>query len=180
MFPVYTFEEFPLEAAMLPSIFLVGPTPRDDQTASWRPEALQLLETLGFKGCVFVPENRQGEDLLLDEDMPSAEKWVRQCEWERKGLQSTTVIAAWVPRQLESMPAFTTNVEFGRYVNSGRFLYGRPNGAMKTQYLDWLYSLETGMNPHDNLKSLMTHSFVYSRLRHNGLVETAIKRMQSP
>ena len=37
------------------------------------------------------------------------------------------------------MPAFTTNVEFGRYITSSKFLYGRPPDSVKNRYLDWMY-----------------------------------------
>ena len=158
MIPIYTFEKYPAEAETLPSIFLVGPTPRDNETPSWRPKALQLLGTLRYDGFVFVPENRQGEKAIIDEDAPIGERWMQQVEWERKGLEMATVIAAWVPRQLDSMPAFTTNVEFGRYVTSGRLLYGRPNEASKTRYLDWLYSLETRRKPHNDLVTFLAEA----------------------
>jgi hypothetical protein len=34
------------------SIFLVGPTPRDEETPTWRHEALDILRGRGFKGTV--------------------------------------------------------------------------------------------------------------------------------
>ena len=37
------------------SIFLAGPTPRGENVISWRTEACQLLENLGFDGVVYVP-----------------------------------------------------------------------------------------------------------------------------
>lgn len=43
------------------SIFLAGPTPRDQQTPSWRIEALTILDGLGFNGIVFVPESSNGQ-----------------------------------------------------------------------------------------------------------------------
>jgi hypothetical protein len=52
---------------------------------------------------------------------------------------------------LPSRPAgesgFTSNVEFGRYVGSGRVVYGRPDGAPHTRYLDWLYQKLAGGVP---------------------------------
>jgi hypothetical protein len=55
--------------------------------------------------------------------------YLDQVEWEYAGLESCTAVAFWVPRQLPTLPGFTTNVEFGRYVDSGRCVYGRPDGA---------------------------------------------------
>ena len=60
--------------------------------------------------------------------------------WEREALINATVILFWVPRKLPDMSAFTTNVEFGYWLHSGKVVYGRPNDASKIKYLDWLYS----------------------------------------
>lgn len=78
-------------------------------------------------------------------------EYVDQAEWEYLGLETCSVIAFWVPRQLPSLPGFTTNVEFGRYVASGRCVYGRPDGAPHTRYLDWLFTKLTGNEPHKTL-----------------------------
>lgn len=111
------------------ALFLAGPTPRDPETPSWRPEALQILERLGYDGVVFIPEEASG-------------KWngsyIDQVEWEKMGLEMADQIVFWVPRDLRTMPALTTNVEFGHYVNSGKAVLGFPEGAPKTRYLEWL------------------------------------------
>src|SRR6185437_2708590 len=94
------------------SIFLAGPTPRKEEVPSWRPDALKVLESLGFQGTVYIPEHegrtKEGYDYLT------------QVEWEYECLEGAGVICFWVPRKTPDMPAFTTNVEFGRYVGSGR------------------------------------------------------------
>ena len=43
------------------SVFLVGPTPRDKETASWRPIALDILRDIEYDGVVFVPELGYGK-----------------------------------------------------------------------------------------------------------------------
>jgi hypothetical protein len=130
-----------------PSIFLVGPTPRSPDVASWRPKALRLLKE--FDGIVFVPEPPNGnwQGSYLD-----------QITWEWKALDICAVsgvIAAWVPRDIETMPAFTTNVEFGRYVGSGHLWYGRPIDAPNNYYLDRLYLNVTKREPCNTLEDLM-------------------------
>ncbi len=145
---VYTRQFYPDMGSK--SIFLMGPTLRKDGVAaghiSWRVEALKHLEEAGFDGYVYVPE-------------PPDQTWqwdyVDQVDWERMGLTHATVIAAWVCRDMDILPGFTTNVEFGRYVTSKRFVYGRPDGAPKTQYLDWLYSAEGHGSPFNSLEMLM-------------------------
>jgi len=128
------------------SVFLVGPTPRrDNPVASWRPQMIEALAEAGFDGHVFVPEARDGE---WSKDYNS------QTEWEKLGLEISDRIVAWVPRNLDSMPAFTTNVEFGRYVNDGKLFYGRPDDAPKTRYLDWLYKDCTGREPCNSIQQL--------------------------
>lgn len=90
------------------TIFLAGPTPRNGETESWRPEALRHLKELGFDGSVIVPEDRQGQ-------MPKEEREAQRI-WERLALDHATLILFWIPRELGKMPAFTTNIEWGRSI----------------------------------------------------------------
>lgn len=129
-----------------PSIFLAGPTPRSKEVLSWRPEALEILHGLGFAGTVLVPERR---------DWTARFAYLDQVEWEFAGLEGCTVVAFWVPRDLGTLPGFTTNVEFGRYVGSGRCVYGRPMDAPQTRYLDWLYTKLAGRHPETTLPETM-------------------------
>ena len=140
---IYTPEPVILEGK---SIFLAGPTPRSIHVKSWRPNALELLEILDFGGTVLVPERR---------DWATKFDYLSQVEWEWEGLENCLAIVFWVPRHLGTMPAFTTNVEFGSYVRSGRAYYGRPDNASKCDYLDWLYEKVTSRKPHNNLYELL-------------------------
>lgn len=130
-------------------IFLVGPTPRSPDVPSWRPNALGIIEQHDFDGLVFAPEPKDG-------------KWkgnyLKQIAWEREALDACSEfgsIAAWVPRDLETMPAFTTNVEFGFYVGSERLWYGRPPAAPNTRYLDQMYRDVTKREPCNTLEELI-------------------------
>lgn len=111
------------------SIFLAGPTPREGSTQSWRPEALRLLEAMAFEGNVIVPETA---------DWLSKGHYEQQAYWEWEGLATCTVALFWVPRELEHMPAFTTNVEFGYLASSGKVMLGFPKDAPKMRYLEML------------------------------------------
>ena len=127
------------------SIFLAGPTPRSPNVKSWRPEAIEQLVKLKFSGIVLVPETVNSVDFNFKD----------QVEWEWQGLENCSVIVFWVPRNLETMPAFTTNVEFGSHIRSGRAYYGRPDGSPKNDYLDWLYEKVTKRKPYSNLYELL-------------------------
>ena len=139
---VYSDQELVVESN---SIFLAGPTPRTDYVKSWRPEALELLEEIGYKGQVLVPEH-QGKTKY---------SFLDQVEWEDEGLLKCAVIVFWIPRDLKTMPALTTNIEFGRFVCSGKIVYGRQNDAPKNGYLDWLYQKYTKHLIIRTLKDLM-------------------------
>lgn len=128
------------------SIFLAGPTPRDENTKSWRPEACELLEKLGFDGVVYEPEYSTWK--------PKA-SYVDQAEWEREALSNASVIMFWIPRSIPDMPAFTTNVEFGYWLHTGKVIYGRPDESKKNKYLDWLYKKDTNQEPYTNLEDLL-------------------------
>lgn len=131
------------------SIFLAGPTPRNNNVISWRTEACNKLEELGFDGVVYTPEYSSWKP---------KKDYVDQAMWEREALTSSTVIMFWIPRSLPDMPAFTTNVEFGYWLHSGKVIYGRPNDASKIKYLDWLYKEDCKKEPINNLDELLKES----------------------
>ena len=128
------------------SIFLAGPTPRDGQTPSWRSNALSILNDLNYDGIVYIPEN-EIKGGVIDND--------KQFAWELKALKEASIIVFWIPRKLPEMPAFTTNVEFGYWLRTGKIIYGRPNNAEHKGYLDRLYKFHTGNIPFDNLEQLL-------------------------
>lgn len=123
---VYAFQEAP--ASFSKSLFLAGPTPRDSVTPSWRIEALKLLEKLGYDGVVFVPEAADGT---------WKNDYVGQIEWEEKNLNRSDVILFWVPRNMATMPALTTNVEWGVWHDSGKSVLGFPQDAKSVSYLEY-------------------------------------------
>ena len=107
------------------SIFLAGPTPRSQEVKSWRPEAIKFLEEAGYDDVVFSPEPRDG-------------KWhgeyTDQIEWEDQALTVATCILFWIPRDLETLPGFTTNDEWGTWKASGKVVFGAPTDAPKVKY----------------------------------------------
>lgn len=129
------------------SIFLAGPTPRDAQTPSWRPEAIEYLNELGFKGTVFVPEDGDGSAKFSYDD---------QIEWELQALHSATAILFWVPREMNYMPALTTNVEFGLFAARRNIVLGYPITAFRMKYLLGIanmYGLDTRYTLRDTVQA---------------------------
>jgi hypothetical protein len=141
MILVYNQEHIPENCRY--SIFLAGPTPRYSLTPSWRPHA--IIEIAGLLKipdvAVIVPENRDRE---IFKDVLAEDTYQAQVDWEQNCLDSCTAIMMWVPRDLKTMPAFTTNVEFGLYIREQKFFYGRPDSAEKNRYLDRSYE---NLNP---------------------------------
>ena len=121
---IYAGEEIP--NTIIKSIMLCGPTSRDNNVESWRKDALQLLEDMSYSGTVFVPEPRDGKKYP---------EYDNQINWEDKCLNVADCIAFWIPRDLETLPAFTTNVEFGMWCESGKIVFGAPKDAPKNNYL---------------------------------------------
>lgn len=141
---VYALQDPPVSCSK--SLFLMGPTPRAETGGeSWRADAIDALAKAGYDGVVFVPEPENGI---------WGHSYTNQIEWEQRHLNRCDLIFAWVPRELVKMPAFTTNVEFGQFVDGGKLLYGRPEGVPKTRYLDALYSKHSCVAPCTSLTEL--------------------------
>ena len=128
------------------SIFLAGPTPRSQDVASWRPDAVKVLEELNFDGIVYVLEYSTGEKLF---------DYTLQVDWETEALENATIIVFWVPRKIPEMMALTTNCEFGEWYKSGKILYGRPDDAKSIKYLDYKYFISTKNKPFNKLEDLI-------------------------
>ncbi|WP_411107367.1 nucleoside 2-deoxyribosyltransferase domain-containing protein [Streptomyces sp. cmx-4-9] len=104
-----------------PSVFLAGPTPdKSAPVPSWRPQAADALaaQWTGTQPLtVLSPESRHGQ---------RADRYVTQVDWETDARAAATAILFWIPRDLRTMPAMTTNVEFGLDVATGRAVLGCP------------------------------------------------------
>ncbi|MCY0944753.1 nucleoside 2-deoxyribosyltransferase domain-containing protein [Streptomyces antarcticus] len=104
-----------------PSVFLAGPTPdKSNPVPSRRPDALRALaeqwtgpQTL----TVLSPESRNGD---------RADRYETQVDWETDARAQATAILFWTPRDLKTLTAMTTNVEFGLDVTTGRAVLGCP------------------------------------------------------
>ena len=129
-------------------IFLAGPTPRGDNALSWRPQAIKLFEELGFKGNLLIPEMRNG----FTTDFEYGE----QIDWEQDGLELATKIMFWIPREIETMPAFTTNIEFGYWLAEDplKIVMGYPKDAPKMNYFTYKCN-QKGIIVHNDLKDLI-------------------------
>ncbi|MGA4980021.1 nucleoside 2-deoxyribosyltransferase domain-containing protein [Streptomyces cinereoruber] len=104
-----------------PSVFLAGPTPRlGGDVESWRPAAVEALaEQWTGPGplTVLTPESRGGKRAAHYDD---------QVGWETAARKAATAVLFWIPRDLRTLPGFTTNVEFGLDAPTGRAVLGCP------------------------------------------------------
>lgn len=107
-------------------VFLAGPTPRSLDVKSWRPLMVKKLREAGYNGHILLPEKENPED---------GYDYNTQVDWEDRALNASDVIVFWVPRKLDTMPGFTTNIEFGEWMDSGRVVLGHPKNAEKMRYM---------------------------------------------
>ncbi|MFG3341285.1 nucleoside 2-deoxyribosyltransferase domain-containing protein [Glycomyces sp. NPDC048151] len=110
------------------AVFLAGPLPRSADVPSWNRDAAAILgRRWAHDGrlVVFTPELREG--VLSD--------YTGQIAWEHRQLHCADVILFWVPRNMATMPALTTNIEWGTWSDSGKVVFGAPPTAPKNEYL---------------------------------------------
>ncbi|MFG2370477.1 NUDIX hydrolase [Streptomyces sp. NPDC048504] len=132
------------------SLFLAGPTPRSDDVASWRPEALAEIEDQwGDRGglVVFVPEPRDGGRWPDYDD---------QRHWELYWGDRVDAVLFWIPRG-PGLPGLTTNDEWGRWKDSGRSVLGTPPGADQVRY-QRDYAQEVHVPLADTLAATISHA----------------------
>jgi len=148
----------PLPDRWSKSVFLAGPTPRTKDVLSWRPEALRLLEALGYDGVVFIPEDRGINGCAI-----TPENYEPQIRWEHEAIRHADIVVFWVPREVSieiaefmeavakagpdattidvkdllKSPAFTTNVEWGEQFDSGRVVLGYPIQPKETSKMGY-------------------------------------------
>lgn len=144
------------------SLFAAGPTSRahlrnkdGSEVLSWRPNFVKELEKHHYSGQVFIPESKHG-GFCNDRE--------KQINWEYDHLHMAKLIVFWVPRDLETLPGFTTNCEYGYWLRSGKILYGRPESAHKISYLDWMYKKETGLKPATSMSELVRQVLDWQKL----------------
>jgi len=107
-------------------VFLAGPTPRSLDVESWRDVMIRTLRNAGYQGHILIPEKRNPED-GYDYD--------NQIYWEEEALNSSDLILFWIPRDLKTMPGFTTNNEYGEWMKSRKVILGFPEDAPKMRYM---------------------------------------------
>lgn len=136
-----------------PSVFLAGPTPRSEDVSSWRPSMVLSLNEAFSKSrarrgdydvsqepVAFIPEDRSGT---------FHGNYDHQTEWEHLAIDACDVLLFWVPRDLDTLPGFTTNVEFGYWLEKKKnVVLGYPPDSPKTTYLKWLYEKTRRESPY--------------------------------
>ncbi|OPZ79296.1 MAG: hypothetical protein BWY78_00132 [Alphaproteobacteria bacterium ADurb.Bin438] len=132
------------------SIFLAGPTPRNGACKSWRQDAIRILEEKGYDGTVIIPE---AKDFTGNYDNLEYQGII---DFERARLNLCDVILFWVPRS-DLLPAFTTNIEYGNFIKTGKIVIGAPKDAPKTGYLRYMAS-ERNMPFFDSLEDTINET----------------------
>ncbi len=126
---VYWLEPYPTVCTM--SMFLAGPTARQGEIPSWRKEAVRLLAEANWDGAVFIPEPRPGTP------WPTKPQHDIIVDWEITGLNRADCNLFWVPRSEDTLPGFTTNIEWGDFFKSGRAVLGCPSTAVRMNYMKY-------------------------------------------
>lgn len=113
------------------SVFLAGPSPRSAAVQSWRPDMITELRVAGFKGNIIIPEYKDE----YESENPKSFVYDKRIAWEVYWLNRANAILFWVPRNMSTMPALTTNIEFGEFMKSKKVILGYPTNAEHVTYM---------------------------------------------
>lgn len=117
------------------TIFLAGPSPREEGVSDWRNDVVEQLKEKKFDGTLYIPIPRKRFYKNYEQD----KSWTYdyQVEWECIARQRADALLFWIPRSNKGkMPGLTTNIEFGEDLRFPNIFYGRPDDAESCRYLD--------------------------------------------
>lgn len=142
---IYAQEKINIEGK---SVFLAGPTPRDKNIKSWRKDVLAYFEHRGFDGTVLVPE--------FENEVAGRFAYERQIDWEEAALEKADLIIFYIPRDVKTLPGFTTNIELGMWFERepGKIRLAIPPEAQKCDYIRYVADKKY-INIYDNYQELV-------------------------
>lgn len=131
------FSDDPFPSMVEKTLFLAGPNDRLEvgdpiRKDTWRHRVVNYLDARRYDLTVFIPFPKEifyGDTLTHEID------YSLQIQWELDCLDAADIILFYVERTEKNL-GLTTNIEFGRYIDSGRIMYCRPNEALNIRYLD--------------------------------------------
>ena len=154
---VYHYQDVGLIDLQQPSVFLAGPSSRDDVLSfKWRSYATHYLRKHGFTGGIVVPEPRN-DDWSFKETFPTT-----IVQWESSRLLKVNIAMFWVPRHQTQLPGRVTNMELGflagmAYVSPNlrkRLVWGYPLDAWKVKSEEhWVKDI-AGFEPFHDLEDM--------------------------
>ena len=158
---VYCYQNLDPVPDAVPSVFLAGPSSRDDVlNFKWRPFARHYLRQGGFQGVIIVPEPRE-DDWSFKDSFPTD-----IVSWETTRLLSVDNAVVWLARHQVQLPGRVTNTELGflggmAYADPERFkdrlVWGYPLGAWKVKSEHhWIGDI-AGVEPFHDLQEMCDH-----------------------
>ena len=133
---VYQYQNLELASSRQKSVFLAGPSSRQDiMESKWRVFAVNHLRQAGYRGVIYVPEPRE-DDWSFKKDFP-----MEIVDWEIERLMSCSIKMFWIPRHEVQLPGRVTNTELGfqlgrAYENpklKEKIIWGYPSDAWKVK-----------------------------------------------
>lgn len=126
---IYAQQELNIEGK---SVFLAGPTPRSEHVQGWREDVVSFFGEREFEGTVMLPEMENGWGTDFE--------YAEQIEWELEAMERADIILFHIPRKIDGMPGFTTNVEFGYWLakDKNKIRLSIPKRAEKCDYIRYI------------------------------------------
>ena len=120
----------------MPSIYLAGPNNSPDNfSASWRNEALNMLEDLKFNGRVYIPEVSDNNQYYKNDYTESDKN-----KWIYHHMDNADIILFWFPNNIVDIKSY---IDFSYMLGNrhSQVVLGYPESDEKIEYMKYLYDL---------------------------------------
>lgn len=166
------------------SIFLAGPTARDNARTAWRQYVIDRMSWRDWNGTLIIPEFLSPAEARFEErfgppgnESATAMTGIRPIsynilEWETTGIHYATAVLFWMPFNATDLRGLTTRAEVARETqrDPSRIVLGMPDDAISGGHIKF-HAYRAGLRVVPTLDSTIGYAIHLVESRTRAVVE---------